>query len=99
MRPCAPCRVLAAAVALAVATLPGGTVGATAGYRSILGDPGMRWRAGAQHPRMQMFFYNLCSKAGPSNFSVVPSEGDTCEERPGVWGAGVVESVPGGDPG
>ena len=58
-------------------------------YRSILGDGGMQWRPAQRAgfaapappppgPRMQVFFYNLCSKAGPANYSVIPSPTDTC---------------------
>eukprot|EP01052_Picozoa_sp_SAG31_P015448 SAG31_NODE_992_length_10517_cov_6.577942_12_plen_139_part_00 len=99
-------------------------------YRSIIGDPGMRWKgardtaepglsepdgswlqrksrgarvnsvgaepapgpvattatqvAVTQGPRMQLFFYGLCSKAGYSNVSVLPEPSDTCETKSGV---------------
>ena len=119
---------------LAALLLAGGAATATATsgsvrtpgvtYRSVLGDPGMRWKPGcagpaaphsgwlqrpAAHtppaaapaaaatgdagPRMQLFFYGLCSKAGYSNVSVVPAASDTCETRPGVIGLGVVSTV------
>ena len=87
-------------------------------YRSVIGDPGMRWnpakgggRAPAKGwlqrpqapaapaasplgPRMQLFFYGLCSKAGYSNVSVLPAASDTCETRPGERiGLGAVARV------
>jgi hypothetical protein len=93
-------------------------------YRSIIGDPGMRWKPGAAEgassawlqrpgtaaapasrhvpatatagdpgPRMQLFFYGLCSKAGYSNLSVLPEASDTCETQPGVIGMGVVATI------
>ena len=94
-------------------------------YRSVIGDPGMRWKPGssaeepsaawlqspradaaaaadatataaaaAPGPRMQLFFYGLCSKAGYSNFSVLPAKSDTCETLPGqVLGFGAVQTV------
>lgn len=129
-----------------------GLIGARAGvrtpgvkYRSIIGDPGMKWKGGrattgsvsqpdggwlqrkphgvpaswtaghavgraepstgpaspaavevavTQGPRMQLFFYGLCSKAGYSNVSVLPGTSDTCETKPGVEiGLGVVSTV------
>ena len=96
-------------------------------YRSIMGDPGMKWgpqpaslataltdaASSPQGPRMQLFFYvsahqwfcshhstccshhsaplhaadravfqNLCSKAGPSNYSVIPAFTDSCATAP-----------------
>ena len=108
-------------------------------YRSVLGDPGMRWKkptraAGrrdtrgaeqptaeklvdgdassrralaaqpavgvqtTQAPRMQLFFYSLCSKAMPANFSVVPAPSDTCSAPvDGILGQGMVERVESGD--
>ena len=57
-------------------------------YRSVLGDPGMRWAQKGKGisetpkrpvgPRMQLFFYSLCSKAMPANFTVIPRASDTC---------------------
>jgi hypothetical protein len=44
-------------------------------YRSVLGDPGMRWGAGSggaptlNNPRMLLFFYNLCSKVSERDSS------------------------------
>jgi hypothetical protein len=69
-------------------------------FRSILGDPGMKWKninnkrpssqvasssslsstTFSSGPRMQLFFYNLCSKAGYQNMSVIPSQDDTCSK-------------------
>jgi hypothetical protein len=115
-------------------------------YRSIIGDPGMRWSPSASKsrhqpdasawlqpppahggssegsnrghhphrpaadagatahlprvagPRMQLFFYGLCSKAGYSNVSVVPAHSDTCEVVPGkVLGMGSVATVEASD--
>jgi hypothetical protein len=92
-------------------------------YRSVLGDPGMKWqpKAGGRPteawiqrphtevappppptpplgPRMQLFFYGLCSKAGYSNVSVLPEASDTCETRPGeVIGMGSVMTVQAAD--
>ena len=81
---------------------------ASPSFRSIIGDPGMLWadasaaavpppdgNPAAQGPRMQLFFYNLCSKAGYANMSVVPAPAtDTCETVPGeVIGFGAVETV------
>jgi hypothetical protein len=43
-------------------------------YRSVLGDPGMRWGAESRgaptlnNPRMLMFFYNLCSKVSERDY-------------------------------
>ena len=54
-------------------------------YYSVLGDPGMRWKpslvgiTAQPGPRMQLFFYSLCSKAMPANFTVIPAPTDTCE--------------------
>ena len=78
-------------------------------YRSILGDPGMKnWKGVPstgpvaptpaahvmQGPRMQLYFYGLCSKAGYSNVSVLPEASDTCETKPGVEiGLGVVSTI------
>ena len=69
-------------------------------HRSILGDPGMAWgtapsgSAALAAPRMQLFFYDLCSKAGYSNMSVVPSPSDTCTSTPGaIIGFGAVKTV------
>ena len=44
---------------------------------------------------MQLFFYNLCSKAGMANYSVIPASSDKCELAPKgtVYGIGEVESV------
>eukprot|EP00756_Hemistasia_phaeocysticola_P053805 Hpha_TRINITY_DN29757_c0_g1::TRINITY_DN29757_c0_g1_i1::g.2522::m.2522 len=72
-----------------------GVVSAAARYRSILGDPGMRWGGGAG-PRMQLFFYDLCSKAGDANSSIIPAPGDTCAHFNGssAFGIGEVERVP-----
>ena len=44
---------------------------------------------------MQLFFYNLCSKAGMANYSVIPASSDTCELAPQgtVYGIGEVERV------
>eukprot|EP00937_MAST-01D_sp_MAST-1D-sp2_P003702 g3702.t1 len=56
----------------------------------------MSWSPEAgRGPRMELFFYNLCSKAGYSNMSVVPAASDTCELlSPGqVVGFGAVETV------
>ena len=110
---------LAATSASANVRTPGVT------YRSVIGDPGMRWKPGssaeepsaawlqspradaaaaadatataaaaAPGPRMQLFFYGLCSKAGYSNFSVLPAKSDTCETLPGqVLGFGAVQTV------
>ena len=87
-------------------------------YRSILGDPGMKWNPKADGrpseawvqqrpqaapppaplgPRMQLFFYGLCSKAGYSNVSVLPEASDTCETRSGVIGMGAVTRVKAAD--
>ena len=127
-------RLLACAVALS----PGGAQASvrTPGvkYRSIIGDPGMKWKPGSaagtepapgaawlqrppakqappagkaqqalatavedaagDGPRMQLFFYGLCSKAGYSNFSVLPSKSDTCETLPGqIIGFGATRTV------
>lgn len=78
-------------------------------YRSILGDPAMAWRRpktprsaagplapGGAGPRMQLFFYNLCSKAGPANLSVVPAATDTCAAAAGL-GMGEVTRVTAAD--
>ena len=95
----------AALAAVVLLQLVGGGRTAGRGYRSIIGDPGMRWApagpsSGAelgavtgQGPRMELFFYGLCSKAGYSNLSVVPAQTDTCEQVPGVVGIGSVETV------
>ena len=68
----------------------------TVSYRSILGDPGMRWKQKEMigGPRMQLYFYNLCSKAGYRNMSVVPSTKDTCTSVDDVIvGIGSVKTV------
>jgi hypothetical protein len=46
-------------------------------------------------PRMQLFFYNLCSKAGMANYSVIPSSSDTCALAPAgvLYGIGEVKQV------
>jgi hypothetical protein len=46
-------------------------------------------------PRMQLFFYNLCSKAGMANYSVIPASSDTCNLAPTgvVYGIGEVKQV------
>ena len=54
----------------------------------VLGDPGMRRAQKGKGisettkrpvgPRMQLFFYSLCSKAMPANFTVIPRASDTC---------------------
>lgn len=101
-------------------------------YRSIVGDPGMKWKGfsataenlrhsaaraslaaghptaqpvapaaqvvsrhpSTQGPRMQLYFYGLCSKAGYSNVSVLPAASDICETKSGVEiGLGVVSMV------
>lgn len=63
-------------------------------YRSVLGDPGMRWKAAAAAPRMQLFFYSLCSKAMPANFTVAPASSDSCSAPvAGRIGQGAVERV------
>ena len=47
-----------------------------------------------QGPRMELFFYGLCSKAGYSNLSVVPAGSDTCDTKPGqLIGIGSVKTV------
>ena len=71
---------------------------APSGYRSVLGDPGMRWNgkdaAKPLGPRMQLFFYNLCSKAGFTNMSVIPSTKDTCTITKGaLLGMGAIKNV------
>ena len=73
---------------------------ATPTHRTILGDPGMTWRDTASSlfdsgPRMQLFFYNLCSKAGYGNMSIIPSSIDTCSNpTPNtVLGFGAVEQL------
>ena len=44
---------------------------------------------------MQLFFYNLCSKAGFANMSVVPGASDKCRTLPSgqVAGFGSVATV------
>lgn len=65
-------------------------------YHSIIGDPGMEWKKKGNGPRMQLFFYNLCSKAGYSNMSVVPATTDTCSPivPNTIIGFGSIEKVP-----
>jgi hypothetical protein len=64
-------------------------------YKSIMGDPGMQWKpSSSSSPRMQLFLYNLCSKAGDATQSVIPSSIDTCITSTNVsWGIGQIERV------